>query len=163
MREIKISLIEPPITLQGRFLRIFMLPLIGLGYFFIGLSDYLTSYHDGHWIGILVTPYFLFALALILQGYILSYTDKSNYIIFHKEYIILKKPFRKKKIIPSDQIHDIYLTKQNVIIKLYTLEKIKAKYFLTFEHIEAFKKTISDFLSKPDAYHASSNIKYSNI
>ncbi len=163
MREIKISLIEPPTSLQGRFLRIFLLPLIGLGYFTIGLSDYLSSHHEDHWVGILVTPYFLFTFALVLQGYILRYSDKNNYVAFQREYIILKKPFRRKKIIPVDQIHDMYLTKQHVIIKLHTLEKIKAKYFLTFEHIETFKQTIAEYLGKPDTSVIASHAKYLKI
>lgn len=163
MREVKIPLIEPPITLQGRFLRIFLLPLMGLGYFTIGFSDYLTSYNEDHWFSILVTPYFFFALAMILQGYILSYSDRNNYLAFHKEYIILKKPFRRKKIIPLNQIYDIYLTRQHVIVKLHTLEKIKAKYFLTFEHIESFKLAISEYLEKPNTMNVSPRTRYSNI
>lgn len=163
MREIKIPLIEPPTTIQGRFLRIFLLPLLGVGYFLIGITDSLSLHHDNYGLSIFLTPYFFFALALILQGYILNYTDKSNYIVFRKEYIILKKPFRRKKIIPSDHIHDIYLTKENVIIKLYTLEKIEANYFLNFEHIERFKQTVSDYLRTRDSLHSSSSLKYSGV
>lgn len=164
MREIKISLIDPPTTIQGRFLRIFLLPLLGVGYFLIGLSDSISSHNKGHWLGILITPYFFFALALILQGYILSYSDRNNYIIFRKEYIILKKPFRRKKIIPKNHVRDIYLTKEHVTIKLYTLEKINVKYFLTFEHIEIFKQTVSTYLDRNvSPSPSSSSVSYSNI
>lgn len=161
MRETKISLIEPPTTVQGRFLRIFLLPLLGVGYFLIGVIDSLPLHQTDHWLSILLTPYLFFALALVLQGYILSYSDRNNYIIFRKEYIIIKKPFRRKKIVSSDKIHDIYLTKEHVIIKLYTLEKIEVKYFLTFEHIENAKRVISDFSVREEASHSSS-VSYSN-
>lgn len=162
MRETKLSLIEPPTTVQGRFLRIFLLPLLGVGYFLIGVIDSLPLHHTDHWLGILLTPYFFFAFALVLQGYILSYSDKNNYIIFRKEYIVIKKPFRRKKIVSSDKIHDIYLTNENVTIKLYTLEKIEVKYFLTFEHIEIVKQVISDFLIR-DGASQSSSLSYSNM
>ncbi len=164
MREIKISLIDPPTTIQGRFLRIFLLPMLGVGYFLIGLSDSISLHNEGHWLGILITPYFFFALALVLQGYILSYSDRKNYIMLRKEYIILKKPFRRKKIIPTDQVRDIYFTKECVAIKLHTLEKIEVKYFLTFEHIEMFKQAVSEYLSRDiSSRPSSSSVSYSNI
>ncbi len=147
MKDIKIYLKEPPATLHGRFLRIFLLPLIGVGYFLMGVSNHLADFHHDHWLEILITPYFIFALALFVQGYIINYTDKNNYIIFQREFVVVKKPFKPRKIIPAGYIHDIYLTRQDIAIKLLTLEKIEAKYFLTFEHIEVLKEAIAEFLS----------------